>query len=155
MFRKYFFIIIFSISGTASAQYLTYSELVGLLNIAHDDVKVDTYLENKGYGFSSLSDDKCTRKYKKVKAEYYYSCHVFTYLDSKIASSVTILSDDVALWNHYIQIVNANGYKQASSTPTNDGGSWSTYGNNEYELTMILSRGVKIDSYIIGVKWKY
>lgn len=152
MLKKYLFIFILLISGTASAQYLTYSELIGLLNIAHDNVKVDEYLVKRGFEYNVGENKNGVQSYNYGKrvGKIYYMAGVY-YNPNYPYTSVSESSVEVQRWNYYKQIVSGYGYKQTDSFTENDGDLWIYYQNKEYELIMVRGKYEYETTYNISI----
>ena len=135
---RYILLVTFMLLGSASAQYLTYSELIGLLNIAHDAVKVDEYLVKRGFEYIEGENKNGVQiyDYGKIVEKYFYSAGV--YFNSNYPyTSVDENSQNVARWNYYKQIVSGYGYKQTDSFTKENGDLWIYYQTKEYELIMV------------------
>jgi hypothetical protein len=149
MWKKYILVLVLMVTGTSFGQHLTYSELIGLLDIATDEVKVDEYLVKRGFEYSYGDSNEGVKNYayEKLVGKDYYIAGV--YYDGDINSTIygyTLANEssgNVARWNYYKQIVSGYGYKQTNSETKENGYLWIYYQNKEYEITMI--RG-KIDS---------
>lgn len=133
--------------GTGFPQYLTYTELIGLLNIAHDDMKVDEYLVNKGFEYSNNSSTEGVKLYsyqKIIGKDLYKGLYSITvYYDGVKVTSVSESSSNVERWKYYKSVVQNNGYKLIETIPDPDGALWIHYQKDKYQLIMVRD----IDEY--------
>ncbi|KAB2907234.1 MAG: hypothetical protein LC102_10220 [Ignavibacteriales bacterium] len=150
MLKRYILIALFLLTGSSFAQYLTYSDLISLLNIANDDKKVDNFLVQRGFEYYSGDFEDGVKNYFYLKTidDDFYAINVYSN-PSVGYLSVAELSLKVARWNYYKQIVSGNGYKQTDSETKDDGETVIGYSNGKYDIVMQTWIGEAGKNYMI------
>lgn len=153
MLKRYILIALFLLTGSSFAQYLTYSDLISLLNIANDDKKVDNFLVQRGFEYYSGDFEDGVKNYFYLKTidDDFYAINVYSN-PSVGYLSVAELSLKVARWNYYKQIVSGNGYKQTNSETKANGDLVIYYSNSEYEITLVKGNVQGEDQYILMLR---
>ncbi|KAB2907232.1 MAG: hypothetical protein LC102_10210 [Ignavibacteriales bacterium] len=153
MLKRYIFIVLFLLSGCSSEEYLTYSDLISLLDIADNETKVENYLTERGLKFS-YEDSRGslkTKLYDKYIGKNEYVIAVSHNTDTGLPS-VNEYSKISDRWDYYNQIVSGNGYKQTNSETKANGDLVIYYSNSEYEITLVKGNVQGEDQYILMLR---
>ena len=151
MNKRYILLLAVMFMGNGFGQYLTYQELIGMLKVADDAVKVDEYLTKRGFEYSESVNDGEHRysAYKKIVGNYVYNAGI--YKDGNGYVAVTEESADVGRWKYFKNVVNGFGYEQKHTQSKEEGELVIHFQNKDYSINMRRTRPGIHNSYLISL----